>query len=75
MLTLLGSLSHGLLSELELAAVADDNRNSRAIFFVCRNVHDFRDDVFVSADHPAEHHVFACMVEVEDHRSTSNSGE
>ena len=60
MLTLLG-----FLSKLKLATVADDDRNPRAVFLVCRNVHDLRDDVFVAADHPAEHHVFA-WVEVED---------
>ena len=47
------------LSKLKLATVADDDRNLRAVFFVCRDVHDFRDDVFVSTDHPTKHHMFA----------------
>ena len=51
--------SNRFLSKLELATVADDDRNLRAVFFVCRDVHDFRDDVFVSTDHPTKHHMFA----------------
>jgi hypothetical protein len=58
--------SDGLLSELKLATVADDDWNPRAVFLVCRNIHDLRDDVFVSADYPAEYHVFACSVKVRD---------
>lgn len=66
MLTLLRLLSSRFLSKLKLATVGDDDRNPRAVFLVRRNIHDFRDDVFVSADHPAEHHVFAWLVGVED---------
>ena len=63
MLTLLGSSGNGFHSKLELTTVADDDRSPRAVFFVCRNIHDFRDDVFVSTDHSTEHHVFPCLVE------------
>ena len=57
--TLLGLLSNRLLSKFELATVADDDRNLRAVFLVCRHFHDLRNDIFVSADHPTEHHMFA----------------
>jgi len=66
MLTLLGLLSSRFLSKLKLTTVGDNDRNPRAVFLVRRNIHDLRDDVLVSADHPAEHHVFAWLVEVED---------
>lgn len=66
MLTLLRLSSNRFRSELKLATVTDDDWNPRAVFLVRRNVHDLRDDVFVSADYPAEHHVFACSVEVDD---------
>jgi len=58
-LTMPGLSSNRILSKLELAAVANDDWNLRAVFFVCFHIHDFRDDVFVSADHPTEHHMFA----------------
>ena len=51
--------SNGFLSKLELAAVADNDRDLRAVFFVRRYIHDFRDDVFISTDHPTKHHMFA----------------
>ena len=75
LLTLLELLSNGFLSKLELATVANDDRNLRAVFFVCRYVYDFRDDVFVSTDHPAEHHMFAWWGEREDQPGIQNLGE
>ena len=59
MRTLPGLLSNRFLSELELAAVADDDRNLRAVFLIRWYIHDLRDDIFVSTDHPTEHHMFA----------------
>lgn len=59
MLTLLGLSSNRFLPKLKLPTVADDDRNLRAVFFVRRNIHYFRDDVVVPTDHPTEHHVFA----------------
>jgi len=73
MLTSLGLSNSRLLSKLELATVADDDRNLRTVFFVCRNIHDFWDDVFVPTDHPTEHHVFAWR-RVRD-QSSSNPSE
>ena len=61
MLTLVSS--NGFPSKLELAAVADHDGSPRSVFFVCRNSNDPRDDVFVTTDHPAEHHVFAWLAE------------
>lgn len=55
MLTLLGLSSN---AKLELATVADDDRGPGSVFLVRRNIDDFGDDIFISADHPAEHHVF-----------------
>lgn len=66
MLTLVGLLGDGFPSKFELAAVADDDGGPRPVLFVCRNINDPRDDVFVTTDHPAEHHVFAWLVRVED---------
>ena len=63
MLTLVGLSSNGFPSQLELAAVADHDGSPRSVFFVCRNIHDPRDDVVVTTDHPAEHHVFAWLAE------------
>ena len=51
---------NGFLSKLEFATVANDDRDLRSVFLVCRDVDDFRDDVFIPTDHPTEHHVFAC---------------
>ena len=59
-LTLLWLGSNRFLSKLEFPTVAHDDWDFRAIFLVCWNVHDFRDDVVIPADHAAEHHVFAC---------------
>ena len=59
-LTLLRLWSDGFPSKLELTTVADDDRGPRSVFLVCRNVHNLRDDVFISTDHPTEHHVFPC---------------
>lgn len=73
MRTLLRLLSNRFLSELELAAVADDDWNLRAVFLVCRYIHDLRDDIFVSADHPTEHHMFAWRME--DQSGNSNRYE
>ena len=58
-LTLVLSWGNRFLSKLELATVADDDRDSRAIFLIRRNVHYFRNDVFIPTDHPTKHHVFA----------------
>lgn len=66
MLTLLGLLNNGFLPKLELATVADDDRDPWAVLFVCRNIHDFWNDVFISADHPAKHHVFSWLAEGDD---------
>jgi hypothetical protein len=59
---LVGLSSNGFPSKFELAAVADDDGSPRTVFFVRRNISDPRDDVFVTTDHPAEHHVFAVQV-------------
>jgi hypothetical protein len=62
--------SDRFLSELELTTVANDDRDPRTIFLVRRNVHNFRDDVFIPTDHPTEHHVFPC----EKRRSINQAG-
>lgn len=59
-LTLLWLWSSGLLPELELATVANDDGDLRPIFLVCRDAYNFRNDVFIPTDHPTEYHVFPC---------------
>jgi hypothetical protein len=58
-LTLLWLWGNGFPSKLKLAAVADDDRDPRAIFVVCRNVYYFRYDIFIPTNHPTKHHMFA----------------
>ena len=70
MRTLLGLLSNRFLSKFELATVANDDRNLRAVFLIRRYVYDLRDDIFVSTDHPTEHHMFAWRME--DQSGNSN---
>ena len=59
-LTLLWLWCNGFLPKLQLPTITDNDRDLRAVFLVRRNVHNFRDDVFIPTDHPTKHNVFAC---------------